>query len=53
MIVISVTANLPAKILGFRGFDSGRIGILRGGILMSTGNSLKKMSQRVLVWRIL
>ena len=28
------TANLRTKILDFRGFDSGRILILRGGILM-------------------
>ena len=31
-------ANLPAKILDFRGFDSSRVLILRGGILMSIGD---------------
>ena len=34
-----ITANLRTKILGFRGFDSSKILILRGGILTSTGKS--------------
>ena len=37
------------KILDFRGFDSSIISILlRGGILMSIGNCLEKMSQAIL-----
>ena len=31
------SANLRTKILDFRGFDSSRILVLRGGILMSIG----------------
>ena len=45
------TANLRTKILAFRGFDSGRILILRGGILMSIGNFPEMLSQRILVWK--
>ena len=45
------TANLPTKILDFRGFDSTRILILRGGIPMSIGNFLESLSQRILVGR--
>ena len=33
-----LTANLRTKILHLRGFDSSRISILSGGILMSIGN---------------
>ena len=47
------TANLRAKILDFRGFDSSRILILRGGILMSIGNVPESLSQRILVGIIL
>ena len=43
------TANLRTKILDFRGFDSSRIFILRGGILRPIGSSPKMMSQRISV----
>ena len=43
------TANLRTKILDFRGFDSGRILILRGGILRSTGGFPESLSRAVLV----
>ena len=45
------TANLRAKILDFRGFDSSRIVILRGGILMSIGNFPESLSQAILAGR--
>ena len=35
---VVITANLRTKILDFRGFDSSRILILRGLILVSTGS---------------
>ena len=35
---IGHTANLRTEILDFRGFDSSRVLILRGGILMSIGS---------------
>ena len=35
------TANLRTKIRDFRGFDSSRILIFRGGIIMSIGNKLE------------
>ena len=38
-----------AKILDVRGFDSGRISILRGGVLMSIGNFPEVLSQQILV----
>ena len=47
------TANLRTKILDFRGFDSGRILISRGGILMSVGDFPEVLSQRILVGIIL
>ena len=43
------TPNLPAKILGFGGFDSSRILIIRGGILMCIGNFPEVLSRRILV----
>ena len=46
-------ANLRTKILDFRGFDSSRILILRGGILMSIGNISEIMIQAILVGIIL
>ena len=46
-------ANLPTKILDFRGFDSSRILILRGGIPMSIGNFLESLSQAILAGRFL
>ena len=49
----SLTANLRAQILDFRGFDSSRILILRGGIIMSIGNFLESLSQAILVGRFL
>ena len=45
------TANLRTKILDFRGFDSSRILILRGGILMSIGSLPESLSQAILVGR--
>ena len=47
------TANLRTKILDFRGLDSSRILILRGGILMSIGNFPEIVSQPVLAGMIL
>ena len=44
-----IAANLCTKILDFRGFDSSMILILRGGLLMSIGNSLEILSQPILV----
>ena len=44
-----ITANLRTKILDFRGLDSGRILIFRGGTLMSAGNSPEFVSQATLV----
>ena len=49
----TATANLRTKILDFGGFDSSRILILRGGILMSMGNSPGISSQGILVGTIL
>ena len=46
-------ADLPTKIKDFRGFYSGRILIVRGGILMSIGNFPEMLSQRILVGIIL
>ena len=40
------TANLRTKILDFRGFDSSRILVSRGGIFMSTGNFPESLSQK-------
>ena len=48
-----VTANLRTKILDFRGFDSSIILIIRGWILMSTGNFPESLSQAILVGIIL
>ena len=39
------TANLRTTILDFRGFDSSRISILRGGIPMSIGHFPESLSQ--------
>ena len=50
---IFATANLRTEILDFRGFDSSRILILSGGILMSIGISLGISSQGILVGIIL
>ena len=46
-------ANLRSNILDFRGFDSSRILIPGGGILMSIGNFPEILSQRILVGIIL
>ena len=43
------TANLRTRILDFRGFDSSRILILRGGILMPRGHFQYCLSQQTLV----
>ena len=50
---VPTTANLRIKILGVKGFDSSIILDLRGGILMSKGNSLEVLSQAVLAGIIL
>ena len=42
-------ANLPTKILDFRGFDSGIIFILRGGIPRPIGDFPESLSQAILV----
>ena len=47
------TANLRAKILDLRGFDSSVILISRGEILMSVGSFLESLSQAILVGIIL
>ena len=47
------TANLRTKILDFRGFDSSRILISRGAILMSVGNFPESLSHRILAGTIL
>ena len=43
------TPNLPTNIVDFRGFDSSQISSLRGGILMSIGNSPESLSPAMLV----
>ena len=43
------TANLRTNIMDFRGFDSSIVLILRGGILMSIGDSPESLSQAILV----
>ena len=43
------TANLRIEILDFRGFDSSRVLILRGGSLTPIGNSPELLSQQILV----
>ena len=47
------TANLRTKILDYRGFDSSRILILRGGIPGPIGNSPESLSQAILAGVIL
>ena len=47
MYVYIYIYNLRTKILDSRGFDSSRILILRGGILMSTGNIPEMLSQHI------
>ena len=47
------TATLRTEILEFRGFDSSRILIFRGGIIMPTGSFSERLSQRILVGIIL
>ena len=47
------TASLRTKILDFRRFDSSRILMLRGGILLSKGNSPEDLSQAILAGIIL
>ena len=43
------TANLPTNIVDFGGFDSSIILVLRGGILVPTGDFPENMSQAMLV----
>ena len=45
----SLTAHLPPNIVDFRGFASGIILILRGGIPRPTGNFPESSSQAILV----
>ena len=47
------TANLRTKILGFRGFDSSIILILRGATLMFVGDLPESLSQAILAWATL
>ena len=47
------TANLPTKILDFRGFDSSRSLIVRGGISRPTGNLAESLRRATLVGIIL
>ena len=49
----SATASLRTDILDFRDFDSSRILISRGGILMSTGISPEVLGRRILAGIIL
>ena len=42
-------ANLHANIMGFGGFDSSIILILRGGVLMCIGDFLESLNQAILV----
>ena len=44
-----LTLSPPTKSLDFRGFDSSRLLILRGGILMSIGDFPESLSQAMLV----
>ena len=53
IITACLTANLRTKFLDFRGLDPSMILSLRGGILMSIGNSPEIMCQRILVGIIL
>ena len=53
LMMPSSTANLRSKILDFRGFDSSRILILRGGVLRSIGNCPESLGQGILVGVIL
>ena len=46
-------SNLRTEIMDFGGFDSSRILILRGGILMSIGNFPESLSQAILAEIIL
>ena len=47
------TATLRTEILDFRGFDSSRISILRGGIPRPIGKFLESLSQAILAGIIL
>ena len=51
--LFSSTVNLRTKIMGFRGFDSSIILILRGGIPRPMGNLPESLSQAILVGIIL
>ena len=44
------TVNLRTKILDFGGFDSSRILILRGGMLMSVGSLPEMLSQQICIY---
>ena len=48
-----ITPSPPIKSLGFEGFDSSRLLILRSGILMSIGDSLESLSRAMLVGTML
>ena len=45
----AVAADLRSEIMDFGGFDSSRISLLRGGILMPIGTFLEMLSQQILV----
>ena len=49
VITVIVTVNLPTNIVGFRGFDSNIILIIRGGISRPIGNCPESLSQAMLV----
>ena len=52
-LVNDATPNPPANIVGFRGFDSSIMLILRGGFLMPIGNFPGSLSQAMLVGTML
>ena len=51
--LVNAAANLRTEILDFRGFDSSRILISRGGIVMSVETLQEMLSQRIVVGTIL
>ena len=48
-----VTARFRTKILDFRGLDPNIILVLRGGILLSTGDLLENLNQHILAGMLL
>ena len=47
------TPNVPTNVVGFRGFDSSVILMLRGGISRPTGNRRESLTQAMLVGTML